>query len=54
MEVMCSSPTCAATIELPDDTTLAQRDWWLARSNWSVEVQPGDDRPWPYCPRCKL
>jgi hypothetical protein len=47
--VRCTSPTCRSAIVLYRITRGA-----LARMGWSMEMQPGDDVPSPYCPRCTL
>lgn len=55
MNVRCSSPTCAAGLNLPGAETAPARLLSAAalhRLGWTIEQQPADDRPSPYCPRC--
>lgn len=54
MNVRCSSPTCAAGLNLPGAETAPARllSAALDRLGWTIEQQPADDRPSPYCPRC--
>lgn len=48
--IVCSSPTCAASINLGHIYSLATA---LRLRGWTREQQPGDDRALPYCSRCR-
>lgn len=55
MNVRCSSPTCAAGLNLPGAETAPARLLAAAldRLGWTVEQQDDDDDRRPYCPRCR-
>lgn len=54
MNVLCSSPTCAAGLNLPGAETAPPRllAAGLDRLGWKIEQQHDDDQARPYCPRC--
>lgn len=54
MNVRCSSPTCAAGLNLAGAETAPRPllEAALRRLEWTIEQQDDDDRPTPYCPRC--
>lgn len=54
--IVCASPTCRAqiTISIPSHLHTRRSMHTLAvNRGWAIEQHPGDDKPEPYCERCK-
>jgi len=52
-KIHCSNPTCTKTVHLAVNKTNIDFEWHLSNVGWALQRQQFDQKPMPYCGRCK-